>query len=209
MPLSPLVSFFLLIAIFALGNEIAIKTKSVISLMLVTVVLYLIGYWTGIIPLDSIQSTGLPAALTAFGLPIMVVNLGTMMDLNKFLGEWKTVLVCLIAMIGLAVACFTVGTWVFGREYALVALAPIGGGSVATIIIGDACEAAGRSDLAGYAALIFALQILIGMPVSSYMLKNQLKRMRQAGRLQSKEMLYAEEAVLHIQRKSWKNAPKW
>lgn len=41
------------------------------------------------------------------------------------------------------------------------------------------------------------------------MLKNQLKRMRQAGRLQSKEMLYAEEAVLHIQRKSWKNAPKW
>ena len=80
---TPLIAFFVLIVIFAVGNEISLKTKSVISLMLVSCILHLIGYWTGLIPLDSVASTGLPLILSAFVLPVGVTNLGTMININQ------------------------------------------------------------------------------------------------------------------------------
>lgn len=203
-------SFFVLAAIFAIGTEVAAKTKSVLSVMLVATILYLLGYWSGLIPPDSIASTGLNITLMAFGLPIMIVNLGTMMDVNQFLAEWKTVVISAAAMLGLILMCFTVGIALFGREFSLVALAPIGGGSVATLIVTDACEKAGRTDLAGFAALIFALQILIGMPVSSFLLRKQLDRMLSSGHLVLREPLDSGAGgKLRIRRLSWNNAPAW
>lgn len=207
---TPLVSFFVLIVIFAIGNEVSLKTKSVISLVLVSSVLHLIGYWTGIIPVDSVANTGLPVLIAAFVLPVGVTNLGTMMDINQLLGEWKTVIICLVGLVGLAIACFTIGCWVFGREYALVAAGPIAGGGVATIIIGEACEAAGRGDLAGYAALINSLQILISMPIGGYLLKTQLAKMQLEGKFISEEALHAgEKSLPRINRKAWKHTPEW
>lgn len=210
MPYPPIVSFFILVLIFAIGGEISLKTKSVISLMLVSSILHLIGYWTGIIPTDSVASTGLPALLTAFALPIIITNLGTMIDLNQLLSEWKTVLICLFALVCMGFLCFTVGSLVFGREYALVASVPISGGSIATIIIGDACEAAGRADLAGFAALINSLQLLIGLPIGAYLVKEQLKKMQKEGLFQSEEQLKRiTHSHLSIKRKAWKHTPAW
>lgn len=207
---TPLIAFFVLIVIYAIGNEISLKTKSVLSLVLVSCILHLIGYWTGIIPLDSVASTGLPLILSAFVLPVGVTNLGTMINVNQLLGEWKTVIVCLVGLVGLAIACFTVGCWLFGREYALVAAGPIAGGGVATIIIGDACEAAGRGDLAGYAALINSTQILISTPIAGYLLKVQLSQMQREGKFLSEQALHAGEKHLPpIRRRSWQNAPAW
>ena len=208
---TPLVSFFVLLVIFSIGNEISLKTRSVISLMIVSSVLFLLGYWTGIIPLDAVESTGLTSVLANFGLAVMVTNLGTMMDLNQLLAEWKTVAICLVALFGLGLICLTVGTWIFGFEYAMVASVPISGGSVATTIIAAACEEHGRNDLGGYAALVSSLQFLVGMPVASFMMKDELTRMQRKGNF----------AGTDIQKKSWgfiphikryelfKKAPSW
>lgn len=208
---TPLVSFFVLIVIFSVGNEISLKTHSVVSLVLVSSVIHLICYWTGIIPLDSVANTGMPAMLASFGLALMVTNLGTMMDLNQLLAEWKTLVICFSALLGLALMCFTIGTWIFGREYALVASVPISGGNVATTIIAEACEEAGREDLAGYAALVTTLQFLVGMPVAAYFMKSELAIMQKKGRFLSEERLHeGENPLFYIERVVlWKNAPEW
>lgn len=210
---TPLVSFFVLILIFCIGEEISAKTRSVLSLVLVSALLHLLGYWTGLIPVDSVVNTGMPGMLASFGLAIMVTNLGTMIDLNQLLGEWKVVLICFFALFGLAVGCFTVGSAIFGREYALVAAAPIAGGNVACTIVGEACENAGRSDLAGYAAIITTLQCLVGLPAVAVLLNRQLKFMQTRGMLKSREALLSmvpgEKTLPQIGRHSFKNMPKW
>lgn len=207
---TPMISFLVLIVIFAIGNEISLRTKSVISLVLVSAVIYLVGYWTGLIPTDSVASTGLATLYSGYVLTLMVINLGTMMNLNQLLEEWKTVITCLIALVGLAVVCFTVGAWLFGEEYALVASAPIAGGGVATAIIAEVCDANGRPELGGFAALISVLQFIIGMPIAAYMLKTQMNIMQKKGRFTSEEALHAgTRSPFQLKRKEWVNAPSW
>ena len=208
---TPLFSFFVLIVIFSIGNEISLKTRSVISLMIVSSVIFLIGYWTGFIPLDAVASTGLPAMLANFGLAVMVTNLGTMMDINRLLAEGKTVAVSIVSLVGLAIGCFTLGTWLFGWEYAMVASVPISGGNVATTIVAAACEEAGRDDLGGYAALVSSLQFLIGTPLAGYMMKSELARMQKQGAFRTSEtLLNHPHSIPHIKRHTlFKHAPAW
>lgn len=208
---TPLISFFVFIVILAIGNEVSIKSKALLPLVLVSAVLHLLGYWTGIIPLDSVANTGLPAMLGAFGTAMMVTNLGTMMDLNQLLGEWKTVLISLVGILGVAVGTFTVSTWIFGREYALAAAAPIAGGNVATLVISEACLAAGREDLGGFIALVTTLQFLVGVPLAAFLLKTQISSMQKKGLFLSEEKLHEGEKKLpHINRHVlWKKMPEW
>lgn len=208
---TPLVSFFVLMVIFSIGNEISLKTRSVVSLVLASSVIHLVCYWTGVIPSDSVSNTGMPQMLAGFGLALMVTNLGTMMDLNQLFAEWRTLVICFSSLIGLSLVCFTIGTWIFGREYALVASVPISGGNVATTIIASACEEAGREDLAGYAALVTTLQFLVGMPAAAYFMKNELAIMHKKGRFLSEEKLHeGEKKIRHFERLVlWKHVPGW
>lgn len=206
---TPLFSFFILILIFAIGNEVSLATRSVFSLMLFSSIVHLIGYWTGLIPTDSVMNTYLPSMLTAYLLPIIVANLGTMMDINQLLGEWKTVVLCLLSLAALGIVSFTVGTFLFG-EYAVIASVPISGGGVATILIGDACIENGRPDLAGFAALCNSMDLLIGLPMGAFMIRGQLVHMQKEGKLLSREALYAGEKQLpQINRLNWKRKPAW
>lgn len=206
---TPLISFFALILIFTIGSEISLKTESIISLMFVSAVFHLLGYWTGLIPTDSVANTGLPYILSGFVVPIMVINVGTMMDVNQLMGEWKTVLICLAALVGLIFACFTVGVVIFGSDYELVAVSPIAGGGVATILVGDACLAAGRDDLAGYAALLNSMQLIMAMPISAFMIKRQIASMQKEGVFVSEEILRTGAKLPLVRRRYWKSAPAW
>ena len=160
---TPLFGFVVFTLAFGLiGNFFVVKTKGIISACLVGCAIYLFGNLTGIIPGDSIANTGIPAMMGSFGLALMITNLGTMLDTKTFLREWKTVIISIAGLVGIAAIAFSVGSWIFSREYALCAASPISGGIIAAILTADAANAAGRSDLATYAVLINSLQLFVG-----------------------------------------------
>ena len=66
-------------------------------------VVYLVGYLTGIIPTDSVDSTFLPSLMSSFGISLVITNLGTMMNLEELIREWKTVVISLAGLVGVAV----------------------------------------------------------------------------------------------------------
>lgn len=174
---TPLFSFMVFAVIFAVGDIFSSKTKGLISGMIVGAIVYIAGYWTGIIPTTSVASTGLPMVLTAFIIPILITNLGTMISLEDMIKEWKTVIIALVALLGLAAIAFTAGIALFGREYALSAASPIAGGTIAAIITKEAADAAGRPELGAFAMLVVSMQMFIGMPISSFMLKKEANRL--------------------------------
>ncbi len=177
---TPVFALFVFALVFALGDIIADKTKGLISSLIIGSVLFLIGFWTGLIPPTALNLTQLPALTGAIGIPLLLVHMGTIIDLESLLKEWKTVLVSLVGLVGLAIFSFTVSSWLFGKVYALAASGPIAGGIVAGVITNDAAVAAGRPEIGGFAMLVVAFQMFIGMPVSSFMLKKEANRLLSA-----------------------------
>lgn len=184
---TPLISLAVFGVALGIGDILAVKTKGLVSSILVLSTVYLLGFWTKIIPADSISSTNLPAMISAVGLSMLVCNLGTMLDINEMIKEWKTVVVALSAVVGIGFACFVIGIPVFGREYALSAAGPLSGGLVATIITQNAAIAAGKDMFGAFAMLVFAFQIFVGMPIAAFMIK------RDGNKLKSKGLLLAGE----------------
>lgn len=179
---TPLFSFMVFTLLFGLfGDTIAYKTKAIVSAVIIGCLGYLVGYLTGFIPTDSIDSTGLTAMMSAFGIAMMITNLGTMINLTELIREWKTVLVACAGLVGIAAMAFTLGTLLFGREYALTAAPPISGGIIATILTSDAANAAGKPDLAAFATLVCSLQMFFGLPIASKCLKMEANRLIKNG----------------------------
>ena len=180
---TPLFSFMVFTVIFALGDVVANKTKAIISAMIVGCVLFLVGYLTGFIPTGAVESTGLTTITSNFGIALLLVHMGTTMNIDELLREWKTVLVALAGLVGLAAVALTVCAMLFGREWAILGSAPISGGLIATIIASDAANELGRGDLAAYVTLLCAFQFFAGLPVASIMLKKEAGRILGNGEL--------------------------
>jgi len=174
---TPLFSLTVFLIVFAVGDVVSYKTKGLISGIIIAAVVYIAGYWTGIIPTDSVASTGMPTMLTAFMIPLLLVNLGTSISISQLLSEWKTVAIALIGLVGLALISFTVSSMLFTIEYALSASSPIAGGTIAAIITNEAAVAAGKPEYGAFAMLVVSFQMFIGMPVSSFMLKKESERL--------------------------------
>lgn len=174
---TPLFSLTVFLIVFAVGDVVSYKTKGLISGIIIAAVVYIAGYWTGIIPTDSIANTGMPTMLTAFMIPLLLVNLGTSISISQLLSEWKTVAIALIGLVGLAIISFTLSSMLFTREYALSASSPIAGGTIAAIITNEAAVAAGKPEFGAFAMLVVSFQMFIGMPVSSFMLKKESERL--------------------------------
>ena len=202
---TPMFSFLIFVLFYAIGDWISNLTKSKISGMLIAMVLYLIGFQTGLIPASSINDTGIPAIASNFAIMMLLVGMGTMIHLNEMIAQWKTVVVTLVALVGLAACSFTISSWLFGREWALCASAPISGGVIAGQMTAEAATAAGRPDLAGFAMLIIGCQGFVGIPICNFFVRKYCHGIL-AGKIQMKEAAEVKEGG---KRKLLSYAPKW
>lgn len=175
--MTPIIAFVCVAVTFALGDFIALKTKGVVSTFITAIVVFLLfGSVLKVLPGNLMELSGLTSLIPTFGMVLILTNLGSTLDLLELKKEWRTILVSLAGVIGIVIICFTLGQIIFGRERALSSIAPIAGGIVATMISSDAANAAGRPDVAAYVASVTALQMLVGLPISSFCLKKAATR---------------------------------
>jgi hypothetical protein len=175
---TPLLAFTLFGGLYALGDFVAAKTKGYVSAVLVMGAAYLVGYWTGAIPLDSVGTTGMTVVIGNFGVALLITHLGTLINLPDLLREWKTVVVALCGLIGLGIITYAVSIPLFGHIWALSAAPPISGGLIASTIVNDAAVAAGQPAMGAFAMLVSSFQMFVGIPIASTMLKGVVKRFR-------------------------------
>lgn len=156
----------------SVGDVISAKTKGFFSSVLVVSAIYIVGYLTNLIPTDTLANTGLLVIVNNFAMSLIVTNLGTMININQLLSEWRTILICLFGLACLGVACILFGTPIYGKEYALAAFPPIAGGFPATIMVENAATAASHPDIGAFAWLILPLQLFVGIPIATIILRN-------------------------------------
>lgn len=192
---TPIFAFMVFAVAFGLGDIVANRTKSLISSIIVGSSIFLVGYVTKIIPTDALASTGLVTFFGAVGLALLVANLGTLMNLGQLMKEWKTVIIGLAGLVGLALVGFTIGVALFGETVALTGTVPISGGLVAAMLVANAAKEAGRADMAAFATLVLAFQMFVGLPVSAFLLKKEAARLlglKAGGKLETASMAAKE-----------------
>ena len=143
----PIAAFTSIAVVFAVGDYVAARTRGVISSVLVAIFIFLIlGGTLEVLPADIVDLAGISPLIPTFGMALILVNVGSLMNLNDLKNEWKTVVISLCGIAGIILLDLTVGTLIFGREQALAAIPPTAGGTAVTMMMTEAAGKAGRPE---------------------------------------------------------------
>ena len=170
--MSQLLAFSLLMGILYAGDIVATRTKAWIPSVFVCAVLFLAGFWT-FFPQDIVARAGIPPAVSVLAMYIIVVNMGTLLSVKELMRQWKTIVVSLAGIGGIIAFGFVAGTLFFDRNTVIVAIPPLVGGLVSSIIMSKGAEAAGLVSLSVFAIILYVMQGFAGYPITAIMLKRE------------------------------------
>lgn len=159
---------------YAVGDLIAVKTKSIISMMFTCSVVFIVGFWLGV-PQTLFTDSQL-AGIGGLLITSLLVHMGTLMSLEQLKEQWKTVLIAVAAVIGITILIIILGPMLLGREKALIAAPVISGGVIAALTMQEAVKVAGLPSMDAlmvYATVLMVMEGFIGYPVASFCLKKE------------------------------------
>jgi hypothetical protein len=152
--------FFIVAAIFAIGDFAGIATKAKLSSVFVALLLFLVGFLTGILPGDIIKRAGL-TEIGSMSVALLIFHMGTMINIKQLIQEYKTVITAILSMVVVMLACFAASP-IIGMENALVIIPVMNGGIIATQIMTDGAMNSGLTFAAGLATILYAIKKFAG-----------------------------------------------
>lgn len=173
--MAQMTAFTLLMAILYIGDVVSSKTKAWISSVFVCAVLFVVGYWT-FFPKNIVEIAGISPVVATLLMYLLITNMGTLLSIKELANQWKTIVITLSGILGIVVLLLTVGSVVFDFKTVLVAVPPLVGGVVSSLIMSEAAQTAGLTSLSVLAILIYVMQGFAGYPLTSIMLKKEGKR---------------------------------
>lgn len=171
---TPLLALTVVLVMFAIGDIFSVRTNAILSMLFVSSVLITAAFWSGF-PADFLEMSQLIGIGVVLVGPL-IVHMGTLIKIRDFIQQWKTVLIALAAVVGIAICVLVLGSPIFGRDLCLVAAPPIAGGVPATIMMADAARAKGLTELAIFATMLAVFQGFVGYPISSIFLTKEARR---------------------------------
>lgn len=179
----PAVAFGIVVLFFAIGELVSSKTKALIPSILVYIILLLAFVWTDLLPEDIVELGGFSSQLVDMVIVVIVINMGSSLSVGDLKKEWKTVVIGVAAIIGVAATTLTIGSMLFSWEEAVVAAPPISGGFVAAYEMSSRALAENRQDLSTLALLILAIQSFPAFIIAPSLLKKEARRLLKSFRV--------------------------
>ena len=167
----PLLALAIVFLVYAVGDLVATKTKAIISMMLVSSVIFLIAFWCGL-PATIFQDSGLQA-FASVTICMFLVHVGSTIKVKDFIKEWKTVLLVLITTLAIAFGTYFICRMFMDNDYAVAGSPVLAGAMVAYLVMQQAAEAIGRTDVTVFALMILCLQAFAGVPIASNLAKKE------------------------------------
>lgn len=173
--MSQMLALFIIVFILYIGDAIAVRTKAWIPSVFVCAVLFLLGYWT-FFPKNIVSIAGIPQVVAITLMYLLITNMGTLLSLKELMKQWKTIVISLSGILGIIVFTFIVGITLFDMNTVLVAIPPLVGGIVSSLIMSKGAADAGLIDLSVFAIVIYVMQGFAGYPLTAIMLKREGRR---------------------------------
>lgn len=165
-----------ILILYVIGEIVSTKTKAFVPSVFVVAVLFLLGFWSGIIPKDIIDVSGF-SAIGIASMLVIVVHMGTMLSPRELLENWKTVVISLCSLAGLVGLLLLVGSRLFDWNTVVVSIPPLAGGMTAAIIMQNGAAQLGLETLAVLAIVVYVVQGFVGYPLTTIMLKREATRL--------------------------------
>lgn len=102
-------------------------------------------------------------------------------------------MIALSGILGIIALLLAVGTFVFDLKTVLVAIPPLVGGLVSSLVMSEAAQSAGLASLSVLAILIYVIQGFAGYPLTSIVLKKEGKRKLQEYRAGTWQPVHEQE----------------
>lgn len=187
--MNPVLAFVVVMAVWTVSDFVAKKTQSLLSSLFVASIIFLIGFLTDIFPEDLLTSSSL-LALAGVVVGFIIVHLGTLISIDDFKKQWKTLLVGIATVVGIGLALL-VAALVFGSrapggyegvasalDFVIAGTGSLSGGTISVLIIQEAALDIGLTSVAVFPVLIAALQGLVGFPLTSIILRKEAQRLK-------------------------------
>lgn len=165
----------ILLAIYAVSELIAQKTKAIFSTVLGVAILLLLGFWSGILPKTLFADAGVDR-LGNLAAGLLIVSLGTTIDFAELKRQWKVLVTALACVLGAAACIILIGTAVGMRDTAVAGSPIFAGGSAATLIVVTALKEKGLETLTTFCLSLYVMQKFIGVPIASAFLRRSARR---------------------------------
>jgi len=198
--MNAVLAFAIVMAVWTVSDWVAKKTQSLLSSLFVASIIFFIGFLTDIFPDDLLASSSL-LGLGGVVVGFIIVHLGTMISIDEFKRQWKTLVVGISTVVGIGVLLYIAG-FVFGggrrqgaydgvsqaMDYVVAGIGSLSGGTISVLIIQEAALGVGLTSVAIFPVLIAALQSLVGFHLTSIILRQEAARLKgeyRAGRLEA------------------------
>lgn len=175
--MNPVLAFTVIMAIWTVSEYLSSKSKGLVSSLFIASIIFIVGFLSGAFPGDLLASSSL-LALAGVVVGIVIVHLGTVISVDDFKKQWRTVVTGVAAIFGVAAALFGIGSLFKGQDYVIAAVGALSGRTVSVVIVQEAALASGLVTVAVFPVLIAALEGLIGFPLTSILLRKEALRLR-------------------------------
>lgn len=180
---------------YVIGEWVADLSKAWIPSVLVTAILFLIGYWTVFLATLN-DDTGLASFAGTIGVLMFITHIGTVISLKQLIEQWKTVVVCLVGLAGMVALCWFICPLIMEKTLVIAGLPPLTGGIVAALTMQKAATDAGLKEAAVFAIAMYSVQGLAGYPITALCLHAEGKRLIKEWRSGSLNLSEAEIAKM-------------
>ena len=158
------------------GEYVSNATKAWVPSVFVTAAMMLVGYWT-FFPNSLVADSNLIPFGSSIAMYLIVTHMGTVISFKQLFDQWKTIVVCLAGLAGMAVLALVICPMLMDREFVVTGLPPLTGGLVAATIMSDAAKEKGLAEAAVFAISMYCIQGFAGYPLTSICLKIEGKKM--------------------------------
>ena len=169
-------AFIICAAAYLIGDAVSNLTKAWIPSVFVTAVVLLVGYWT-VIPQEVVADSKLIPFGSTIGIYLLLVHMGTIISLKQLGEQWKTIVICVMGLVGMCLFSWFLAKPIIGRDYVIAGLPPLTGGIVAATTMRDAAEAAGLKSAALFAIAMYCVQGFAGYPLTAVCLQLEGKKL--------------------------------
>lgn len=165
-----------LFGVYFAGFVVSYLTKGSIGTALFATFFMLFGFNLNLIPKDIIPASNLAGTYALLFLTILI-HVGSSFDFKKLKNDWRLVVSVLCGIVGMAVTIIGIGGALFGRQLSIMSFPTLVGGAIATSLMTQAATEKGLAELAAIVVLVQSVQGWVGMPLITYGVKKEAKRL--------------------------------
>ena len=164
-------------ALFVAGEWISRRTKAAVPAFLVAGLLFAALLWSGLLPADLIERSGLNT-LISIGILFVILGMGSTTNFRQLAACWRVVVLAALAYAFELAMIFLVIPPLFGKT---LAVAAIPGGSPVAFMVQERSRLLGYDNCIVLSVLLLSTQGVVGCPIVSFFVRREAVRLLREG----------------------------